>query len=139
MRPPRVRSTVRGIMVAVAVVALVLGGVPSRRLYFAARDLYAQAATYSGAAIYFAQEERKKRSIAEAWQKGEDEFQRKTGSLLPSPSFHHTLTSLWEADRCARLAGHCSRMRAKYARRLFPLAPGRARSAPAQLNGSGRA
>jgi len=111
-------------MVAVAAVAFLLGGVQSWRLHFVARDFRAQAATYSGAANYFAQEERKKRSIAEAWQQGEDEFQRKTGSLMPSPSFHHILTSLWEADRCARLAGHCSRMKAKYARAAsFPWLP----------------
>jgi hypothetical protein len=112
----RVRFTVRGMMIAVAAVALVLGGIQSWQLHLVARDFRDQAAIYSWKAIQCEREERRERSNAEGWQKGEDEFQRKTGALLPSPSYHHVLTSLWQADRDARAAVYYDRMKAKYER-----------------------
>jgi hypothetical protein len=113
----RVQFTVRGMMLAVAAIAFLLGGVQSGRWFLAARDYRARAAIYSRRAIFFAAEERRERSLAEtrqaAQQKYEDEWNRKFP--LPPPGFRISYFG-GQADRDARVAEHYFRMKAKYER-----------------------
>ena len=118
----RVRFTVRQMMVAVAAIALVLGVAQSWRWHRAARDYRAQAATYGRRAIFYAEKEREERSREKAWQKEWDEYERKHFGLpMPGSPLN---PFRWQADRCARLAGHYFQMKAKYERAAaFPWLP----------------
>ncbi len=101
---PRELFTLRGLMAVVVVVAVILGGVQSWRFHRLAQHYSEQSAIFARAASYWTGEERRAMESAKDWQMGEDEFRRKTGSPLPSPSAHHIAHAHWTAKRFAHIA-----------------------------------
>ena len=103
-------------MVAVAAIALVLGGVQAWRSHRLAQALPRASRPLRGSGSLLDRRRRRARESADDWQKGEDEFRRKTDSPLPSPSVGRIAIALLTAEKCSRIANYYSGLKNKYGR-----------------------
>ncbi|MGC8642731.1 MAG: hypothetical protein ACP5XB_22970, partial [Isosphaeraceae bacterium] len=110
----RPRWSIRGMMVAMAIVACLLGGVQCWRLHQIACVYRERAALYAWHVAYWSGKAQAVQRAGEKLQAEEDEWRRKTGAPLPRPDANFVINALTNARAFARTAEFYLDLQRKY-------------------------